>query len=99
MKTTHKFALVRFAYRTIGFARGLDRNVPLYNLRTLDHQIDTSLLNERLLVSLSTAFGALAAFLAMVGLYGVMVYTVTRRTREIIVGSITRTSGRAFRRT
>jgi putative ABC transport system permease protein len=64
-------------------ARQLDTNIPIYNLRTLDHQIDQSLLNDRLVATLSTAFGVLATLLAVIGLYGVMAYTVARRTREI----------------
>jgi predicted permease len=64
-------------------ARQIDANVPLYNLRTLDHQIDQSLLNDRLMATLSTAFSVLATLLAVIGLYGVMAYTVARRTREI----------------
>ena len=54
-----------------------------YNLRTLEQQIDQSLLNDRLIATLSTAFGALATLLAVIGLYGVMAFTVARRTREI----------------
>jgi predicted permease len=61
----------------------LDSNVPVYNPRTLEHQIDQSLLNDRLIATLSTAFGVLATLLAVIGLYGVMAYTVARRTREI----------------
>lgn len=57
--------------------------MPVYNLRTLEHQIDQSLLNDRLIATLSTAFGVLATLLAVIGLYGVMAYTVARRTREI----------------
>src|SRR5262249_53777445 len=63
--------------------RQIDPNVPLYNVRTIEHQIDRSLLNERIIATLSTAFGILATLLAIVGLYGVMAYTVARRTREI----------------
>jgi len=63
--------------------RQLDTNVPIYNLRTMDHQMDQSLLNDRLIATLSTAFGALATLLAVIGLYGVMAFMVARRTREI----------------
>ncbi len=63
--------------------RDLDANVPIYGLRTLEQQIDRSLVNERLTATLSIAFGLLATLLAVVGLYGVMAYTVARRTREI----------------
>jgi predicted permease len=61
----------------------LDPNIPMYNARTLEAQIDQSLLNDRLIATLSSAFGAVATLLAVVGLYGVMAYTVARRTREI----------------
>ena len=68
------------AQRTV---RELDSNVPVYNLRTLERQIDRSLLVERFVATLSTAFGVVATLLAVIGLYGVMAYTVERRTREI----------------
>jgi len=63
--------------------RESDANVPMYNPRTLEHQIEASLLNERIVATLSTGFGVLATVLALIGLYGVMAYTVARRTREI----------------
>ena len=63
--------------------RELDANIPVFNLRTLERQIDRSLLVERFIATLSTAFGILATLLAVVGLYGVMAFTVARRTREI----------------
>jgi predicted permease len=71
------FGMVRDAVRQI------DPNVPIYRFRTLEHQIDQSLLNDRLIATLSTAFGIVATLLAVIGLYGVMAYTVARRTREI----------------
>lgn len=63
--------------------RQIDPNVPVYQLRTTDEQIDNSLRTERLVASLSSVFGLLATLLAVIGLYGVMAYTVARRTREI----------------
>jgi predicted permease len=66
-----------------GKVRELDANLPMYAMRTLDTQISNSLLIERLIASLSTVFGFLATLLAIIGLYGVMAYTVARRTREI----------------
>src|SRR5262249_7904956 len=63
--------------------RELDTKVPVYNLRTLERQIDRSLLVERFIATLSAAFGVLATLLAVIGLYGVMAFSVTRRTREI----------------
>jgi predicted permease len=66
-----------------GAVRRLDANLPVYKLRTVDELMDQSLLTERLIAILSTVFGLLATVLAIVGLYGVMAYTVNRRTREI----------------
>lgn len=61
----------------------MDPNLPVFNIHTLEEQVQRSVASERLIASLSGVFSALATGLAMVGLYGVMSYTVTRRTREI----------------
>lgn len=63
--------------------RKLDPNLPVYSMKTMEHQRDDSLAVERLAASLSAAFGVLATILAAIGLYGVMAFLVTRRTREI----------------
>jgi predicted permease len=63
--------------------REVDPAVPMYDLRTLDDQIEISLFIERLLATLSGVFGGIATLLAALGLYGVMAFMVARRTREI----------------
>jgi predicted permease len=52
-------------------------------LTIFDDQIERSLRTERMLASLSSAFGTLALLLAVIGLYGVMAFVVTQRTQEI----------------
>jgi predicted permease len=64
-------------------ARGIDPNLPMFGMRTTEQQIANSLITERLIASLSSVFGLLATLLAVIGLYGVMAFTVARRTREI----------------
>jgi ABC-type antimicrobial peptide transport system permease subunit len=63
--------------------RELDPNLPMFAMRTIDDQLDRALITERMIASLSVVFGCLATLLAVIGLYGVMAYTVTRRAREI----------------
>ena len=59
-----------------------DPHIPVVGLETMNEQIGFSLRTERLVASLSAVFGGLATLLAVIGLYGVMAYTVARRTRE-----------------
>jgi predicted permease len=63
--------------------RDMDSNVPVYDMRTTEVQINNSLSTERMIASLSAVFGFLATLLAVLGLYGVMAYTVAQRTREV----------------
>jgi predicted permease len=60
-----------------------DPRLSILWFRTLDDQVNRSLSTERLLAALSGSFGALALTLSLIGLYGVMSFTVTRRTREL----------------
>jgi predicted permease len=63
--------------------REMDANLPIYAMRTMEEQISNSLSTERMIASLSTVFGFVATVLAIIGLYGVMSYSVAQRTREI----------------
>jgi predicted permease len=63
--------------------RKLDASLPVYEVKTLESQLDETLSTERLIAALSSAFGLLATALAAVGLYGVMAFVVVRRTKEI----------------
>jgi len=61
----------------------VNTNLPLYDVKTESEQIDRLLFQERLVARLSGFFGLLALVLACVGLYGLLSYEVSRRTREI----------------
>jgi len=61
----------------------VDKDLPLIDVRTQTQQIDGILSQERLFATLTTAFGVLALVLACIGIYGIMAYTVARRTNEI----------------
>jgi predicted permease len=83
-------AAVRMTADTAGIAASirpelaaLSTDVSVTYIRTIEEQISAALNRERLLATLSTWFGALALVLACVGLYGVVSYDVTNRTRDI----------------
>ena len=71
-------------YSTLrGKVRDLDAALPVYQMKTLERQLDETLSTERLIATLSAGFGILATLLAAIGLYGVMAFVVARRTKEI----------------
>jgi putative ABC transport system permease protein len=59
------------------------KDVPIVRIMTMNEQIDSSIVPQRLIAMLSAGFGALGALLAAIGLYGLLAYTVARRTHEI----------------
>ena len=58
-------------------------NLPLTNVATWQEGLDRSLLDRRIIVSMFLGFGCLSLFLAMIGIYSVVSFSVSQRTREI----------------
>jgi len=63
--------------------RQLDGSMPVYSMKTVQGQLDETLLTDRLIALLSAGFGFLATLLASIGLYGVMAFVVARRRKEL----------------
>jgi ABC-type antimicrobial peptide transport system permease subunit len=77
MQSKGSYAVIR------NVVKNLDASMPVYDLKTLAAQLDETLLTARLIALLSAGFGLLATLLAAIGLYGVMAFVVTRRTKEM----------------
>jgi ABC-type antimicrobial peptide transport system permease subunit len=62
-----------------------DKNVPQFEVRTLAEEVEAALVQQRMVATLSTLFGALAVLLACVGLYGLFAFAAIQRTGEIAI--------------
>jgi len=87
MPTLHVRAAAGSAALVIAEVRrefdAIDKDFPVFNIRTLADRIDDSLAPERLVSQLAGAFGTVALLLAVIGIYGIMAYSVSERRREI----------------
>jgi predicted permease len=63
--------------------RGLDSGMPVYAMKSVESQLDETLLSDHLVAMLSAGFGLVATVLASIGLYGVMAFVVARRRKEL----------------
>jgi predicted permease len=77
MGSSSAFSLIRREVRAV------DRSLPVFETKTVQAQLDETLLTDRLVALLSAGFGMLATLLASIGLYGVMAFVVARRRKEV----------------
>jgi predicted permease len=76
----------RSAFGTIRkLVNEMEPRIPIQKMKTVEQQMDESLVTERMIASVSSGFSLIATALAMIGLYGVMAYIVTQRAREMAI--------------
>jgi predicted permease len=105
----HNIWVMAFTIRTLGEPHAIipdlraamatiDPELPLFDIRTMDERIGTTLALRRLPTVLSSGFALVAVFLAALGIYGVVAYRVTRRTKELAIRmALGSTGGRLLR--
>jgi len=75
---------------------GLDRELPVFDLRTMEERTASALQNRRSSVLLSVAFGGVALFLSAIGIYGMLGYLVVQRRKEIGIRMALGSTGRGI---